>query len=239
MGIILLAAPYIFERKLLRFLLCIGAACLFHISSVAAIPMYFLYRKTFSKPFALLLVLSSAVCYFFNGIMIAIVGFFASFLPGRLGAIAVLYLQSSVYSGQAMFNTGIAFILNICLIVFMVVMIKPKNKRESLLFNALIAATVIKNISSGLMILDRLQPYYMMYGIILYGRMFGVFNIHKMKNMLFIYMCLIFAFFSFPFMKTRLNRARSETSGVVWYNYYNPYYHVFYHPAEAEQRKRP
>jgi hypothetical protein len=238
-AIVLLSTKFIFEHKFLPFFCFIGLACLFHTSAITAIPLYFLYRKT-NKIVSLFFIAFSSLFYFFNRVLISLVSLIVPFLPGRLSHIGAVYLASEVYAGQAIFRSGIAFIANILLVIIIVTCIKvDDNKRKSFFLNCLVLATCIKNVSAGLSILERLQSYYLVYGIIIYAYILRLFSFRKIKNIFFIYMCFVFIFFILPFAKPRLTRARSPTSGIIWYDYYNPYYNVLYYPSEADMRKAP
>jgi hypothetical protein len=91
--------------------------------------------------------------------------------------------------------------------------------------------------STGMMMLDRLAPYYLIYGIAGYTFMFQSINFGRLKELLFMYVFMMQVFFAAPVVKTVNSSGIAPLTGRSWQYSYVPYYNVLYHPPEAEFRK--
>jgi hypothetical protein len=156
------------------------------------------------------------------------------FLPGRLGTIALVYLDSEIYGGKPEFGTGLGYIGSFLMNLFIVSLCKTRDKRLRFFINCMIIAQIISSISTGFSIIQRFRAYYLMFGIIGYENLFRMFSFKKMANLFYIYVCIIILFFAIPFYKARTSHDHDRLTGNDVYFDYNPYYNVFVHPYEAE-----
>jgi hypothetical protein len=236
LGIVLLSTKYIFNRKIIPFLFMVVLACMFHISAICAIPLYFL-TWYFNKIISAIAMLASLIFYYKNNILILILSLIAPLLPGRLSEIAIKYLNSELYAGQTQgLNTGIYYIANLLLAMFLVLTIKPKDNKMIFFINTIIIAAIITNVSTGLVIIQRLRAYYLVYGIIGYTYIFKSINFRKLRDLFVIYACCIVVFFAIPFVKARTNYKISIITGRHMQYYWIPYYNAVYHSEKADYR---
>jgi hypothetical protein len=236
LAIILLSSGYIFNRKLIKFLLAVFIACFFHISAVFAIPLYFLYCKI-HKAFLLILLLGSQLFYFNNHFLTLLIEALMPFLPGRLAIIVPMYLNSEIFAGQAAFNTGLSHIGSIFIAFFFVFIVNPKDTRTSFYINTVAIAMIIKSMSSGFSIISRLTAYYLVYNIIAYTYLFVPSIFRKQKDFKYIYVCCFIILFALVPIKSRLTHGINRLSGRDIQYGWIPYYNVLYHPYEAKSRK--
>jgi hypothetical protein len=236
MGIILLGIENVFERKLIKFLFYILAASMFHISAVCAILIYFLYNY-FGKVLSFFLLLFSTLSYFYHDIIYFMVEKATVFLPGRLGFLALRYLNSEIFSRTAEFGTGLVYIGNLLMAIFILCICKSRSKKAWFFVNCLVMAQIISSIATGFSIIQRFRAYYLMFGILAYENLFTAVSFKKISSLFYLYLCMIVLFFSLPFFRERTVHSYDELSGRDTQYYYIPYYNVFYHPYQAEFRK--
>jgi hypothetical protein len=236
LAIIILSTKHILNRKFLLFVCYIVIASLFHVSAVCALPLYFLNRKI-NKFVLIVMVVVSCLFYYFPNVLSDIIKLFIPFMPKRLGTIATLYLAGSFFAQSAVFNTGFYFIANIALNVILICLIKPKNKETSFFLNATAMAVFIKNISTAIIIIDRLQAYYLIYGIIGYICFLSLINFKYFKEFIVLYSCLILVFFAIPYIRERTSDEIFQLTGRPIQEAWIPYYNVLSHPYEAQFRR--
>jgi hypothetical protein len=235
MGIILFGTKNIFERKFIRYLLYISIASLFHISAICAIPVYFLYNY-FGKPLLIFLMIFCSLSYFYHDLVSFLLTKITPFLPGRLGSIAEIYLNSEIYSKTAEFGTGLGYISRLFLVIFVVCLCRNRDKKTWFFINCLVMAQIISSVATGFAIIQRLRAYYLMFGILGYGVLFNVFSFKKVSSLFYMYLCIIVLFFFLPFFKDRTSHKPDVVTGRDIQYEYIPYYNVFYHPPKAEFR---
>jgi hypothetical protein len=236
MGIILLGAENVFERKFIKYLLYVFAASLFHISAVFAIPVYFLYNY-FGKPLPIFLVFFCTLSYFYHDAVYFLLAKITPFLPGRLGFLAARYLNSEIFTKTAEFGTGLGYTARLLMVVFIVCICKNRDKKTWLFINCLVMAQMISSVAIGFYIVYRLQSYYLMFGILGYENLFRSFSFKKVPGLFYAYLCMVILFFSLPFFKERTSHKYDELTGRDAQYSSVPYYNVFYHPYEADLRK--
>ncbi|GHT95461.1 hypothetical protein FACS1894141_4100 [Spirochaetia bacterium] len=230
-AIILFSTQYIFDRKALKFLMMIALACLFHISAIVAISLYF-FNKNWGKIIPVILVSISLIFYYKYDIVLLAVSIVAPFLPERLSLLAIHYLEIARQG-----NFGIAFIGTTALNLFLIIFFKPKNDKNCFFFNIIVVSSIIASASKGMDALDRLQSYYLVYATISYTYLFMLFDFKKIRELFFLYLCCILLFFAIPFERIRLNHFVSELSKRDVQYQWVPYYNVLYHPYNAQFRK--
>lgn len=97
-GLIMLSFIPLYERKLVRFVLILMCAGLFHISALMALPLYFLNTKSINS---LLYGSLLPIAYVFNFCKINIISL--------LSVIPVPYIQRKIFSYQTAMESGISF----------------------------------------------------------------------------------------------------------------------------------
>jgi len=235
LGIVILATRYIFERKLIPFVCVIGIGCMFHISAIAALPLYLL-TLNFGKLIPVIVILTAQVFYFFPESLLSIIEWISPFLPGRLSDIAIAYLKS-VFAERAGFSTGITYFSQLALALFAIVYLKPADKPMRFFINTLAVAMAIKGVASGVTVLQRLQPYYMVYGLVAYTHLFGI-PFTKANWLRPAYVCGLMFVFALPFIRERTANPVVDFAGGRPAQYqWIPYYNSICHPPEATKRK--
>lgn len=238
LGIVVLSAKYIFQRNMAKFAIVVVIASLFHISAILAFPLYFCTAHIKKWLLLVLLVLSEVLAQMHH-IVWTFVKMFVEYMPIRLANIAELYLKDAMYSGAKEFQTGIYAWAAFLLVVLVVALVAPKSNKDYFAVNTLVVATMVKNISSCFLILDRFVPYYIVFGLASYTLMFN----WKMKTPArqTIYHALVsfvlLLFMSVPYLKMLTNTAINPSTNRPSNAAYVPYYNVIHHPAEADQRK--
>jgi len=235
-AVIVLATPYILDRKMIKFLFFIFIASLFHISAICAIPLYFLNFKI-SKLILIPVVIGSMLFYYQHDLLGNIILVLVPFLPGRLGIIAAAYLKNDLFNKQVEFNTGIYYIARIILVLLFLCFIKIKDKRDYFFINASIFAVVLSQMGNGIMILGRLVAYYQIYAVIAYVYFFKLVSFRKLEKILVIYASCILLFFTIPIIRALTDTKISELSHKPRNHGAIPYYNALYHPWKAQYRK--
>jgi hypothetical protein len=234
LGIIALGSKYIFNHKFIPFLCVIAAACLFHISAIMAIPLYFL-NKNFGRIVPVIVILIAQIFYFFPEIIFSFIRFVAPYLPERLSKLAEGYLTTA-FAEKAVFGTGIYYLATVLLVVLLLLFVKPKNDKETFFMNTLMIAFVIKGLSTGVFIMERFQAYYLLFGMMAYPCLLSV-RLKRIKGTAVAFALCLCVFFSVPFFKLLTSTKISNLTGRPTNYSYVPYYNALYHPLEATKRK--
>jgi len=235
-AIIVLFSNYIFERKLLRFLLVIFVASFFHSSAVAAIPLYFLHRN-YGKIIPVLLILVSNIFFFFPNLLEIIVLQIAPILPKTLSMKATYYM-GSIFAQKGEFNTGLFYLSQLAITLLLILLVNIKDKKTAFFVNSLSVFTIIKALSISVYILDRLGAYYLVFAIIAFTYILDI----KIKYIQLYYTKLIFAavlllfFYVIPIRSITSRKIDKLTNRVENYAMV-PYYNCIIHPEEATSRK--
>ncbi|MDR0763176.1 MAG: EpsG family protein [Bacteroidales bacterium] len=243
LGFIFISARYIFERKFLIFLLMIIVACMFHISAIIALPLYFM-NKNYGKILLVTLILLSQASFLYPQFLTSFVQIITPYLPGRLSVISTNYLtKATVFIQQQELQSGFYYIARVLFAIFLITVIKPKNSKEFFFINTLAVATCIKGLSMGMGILERFVDYYLIFGIVAYILLLSI-NIPKwlkfpllLRTKPLAITFFIIAFFAVPFWRSITSDKISKLNGRPGSYRYIPYYNVLHHPDEASQRK--
>lgn len=235
-AIILFGYKYIINKSLGKYIIIVVLACMFHISAIAALPMYFITRKI---PNIILIasILFFQIFYFVPEITAYVVKFFLPFMPERLESIGNIYVNSILFADKVQFNTGIYYILKVLLSVIVIYLVDNDSKEKSFLLNSLAISMIIGAISTSMPIIDRFNAYYLIFAIATYPLLFNL-KISRIAHSTssIIIMLLIFCFFYIPF-HGRLTSKSGNSSKDYNNNSLNPYYNVISHPKEADFRK--
>lgn len=234
LSIILLGTQYIFEKKFYRYLGVVFMACLFHISAVVALPLYFLNRRI-NKYTVLVLMLFPLVFYFYPNIVIDLIDVFSPYLPERLSALVEVY-KDSFFARKAEFGTGLYFIATIFIYIITVLLVDYKEKNYFYV-NTLMVLVIILGLSNVVSIIGRFSSYYYSYAIIAIISLLDIKYkpFSKSVTNLFIYN-FIFFFFLFRLIVVLTQTQISPLTGRAGNYGYVPYYNLIYHPDEANER---
>ena len=235
LSVILLSTNYIFKRDFIKYALMVALACMFHISAIVAIILYFLNTK-WSKTFSLFIILASQVFYFFPGSVLKIVDIIVPLMPQRIGEIAQDYLNS-LFANKAQFNTGLFYIVTVIISTVSVLLANKDDEKMPFFSNSLVVAIVIMSMANAMMIIARFQSYFYVYGIVCIVNLLNIkiknINSYAIKSVI---ASILFLFFSFKTINViRSNNISSITNRVENYALV-PYYNVISYPQEATER---
>lgn len=235
-AIILLGYKYIIDKSLVKFILFVVIASLFHISAIITLPMYFMTKKIPNYIFIISILLFQ-IFYFVPETIAYILNFLLKFMPDRLEKIGNTYINHVFYANKAQFNTGIYYIASILLAIITMCLVKNNTPTRSFILNSLIIAIIIGTLSTSMNILDRFKPYYLIFGIAAYPLIFNV-KISKIKQYAssMIMMILLFTFFYIPLHQKLTSEKFDFRINLPANHSWNPYYNAIIHPKEAEFR---
>lgn len=233
LSIIALGSKYIFDRKFILFLCMIALACLFHISAVMAIPLYFLNRN-FGRIVPVVVVLIAQIFYFFPEIVFSLIRFVTPYLPERLSTLSEIYL-ATIFAKKAILSTGIYYLTTVFLVILLLLFVRPKNDKETFFMNALVIAFFIKGLSTGVFIMERFQAYYLLFGIIAYPYLLSL--LQRIKGTSIVVALCLCMFFAVPNFRLLTSTKISDLTGRPNNYAIVPYYNVLIHPQKATIRK--
>lgn len=190
-SIFLISIQYIYKKDLIRYVICVGIAWLFHSSAVILLPLYLLglanYQITHKRAVVIFIVFLSL---FFYGKL---------FLPAINELISLYFEKYELYEGQAILSTGFGLVLLAGLFAFILYFADVQTDRASLLFKIGMISFLILPISQFIMYLARVNMYFSPATIAIFPLI-----LTKIKNpfvkllfTLFLITFTIYGFFSF------------------------------------------
>jgi hypothetical protein len=236
-AIVIFGYEYIINRSLGKFLCVVILACLFHISAIIALFMYFI-TKRIPNVILILSILLFQIFYFVPEVTAHIVKFFLPYMPERLEEIGNTYVNDILHGQKVQFNTGVYYLAGVLLSIIVILSQSDKTREKSFLLNSLAFAMIIGALSTSMSILGRFKSYYLVYAIAAYPLIFNLkFSRISHKSSSLIMMLLMFCFCYIPF-HGRLTSEEIDSLTKRPMNYsWNPYYNVIHHPQEADKRK--
>ncbi len=237
LAILLFGYEHILNKSFGKFMTVVIMACLFHISAIVALPMYFMTRKI-PNYILIILILFFQIFYFVPGTAAHIVKIFLPYMPGRLEEIGHLYLNHVLYGSKVQFNTGMYYIASVLLSTIVIYFNKDKNSERSFWLNSLAVAMIIGALSSSIPIIGRFKAYYLIFALGAYQLIFNL-KISKIthKTTSLIIMLLLFCFFFIPLHRKLTSTDIDAVTGFPMNHTWNPYYNVVSHPEDVEYRK--
>lgn len=155
-------------KNFLKYFLLILVACLFHISSIIYIPLYFVLNKKFEKRIILALyIVGLVICLLRINYILAILSRFSGVLPGKISSKVNFYINSKAYNQR--YSLGFGFIERLCSFTFIYYFFYIKNyrnltERETIFFNiAFIYFSIFLYFSELNILVERL-PYLFVIG---------------------------------------------------------------------------
>ena len=235
-AIIVMFSNYIFERKLLNFLIVIFVASFFHTSAIAAIPLYFLY-KNYGKALPIILILAANVLYFYPELLKIIVLQVTPILPESLADRATYYMVS-IFAKKAEFNTGLFYLSQLAITLVLVSLVKINDNKTAFFINSLAMLAIIKALSTSIFILGRLESYYLVYALVAFTYFWDIKikQIQVRSTRLAFAAVLLLFFLVMPVKDITATKISNITNRPINYAIV-PYYNCIFHPEEATQRK--
>lgn len=237
LAIIALGSKYIFDRKLIHFIITVIIACFFHVSAIVALPLYFMY-SSWGKTIPIVLILISQISYFFPQFIFNIIRFITPFLPTRLADRTNIYINSSIFANGVEIRTGIYYLSTVLLAITIILLFTEKNKKISFFINCLTIACVLKSLSTNLEIINRVYSYYIFLGLVAYGYLLDI-KISKISHTLTknTITLLLIIYIAIPPIKAKTsNEIDTLTHRKCSYSYI-PYYNYFIHNSKIALRK--
>lgn len=234
-SVLLLGSNYLFEKRLLRWSIVVFLASLFHFTAMIALS-FPLLRIQLTKKTRFLLCLLPIAIWIVPQILFEILEII-SCVPGKIGSIVVHYLNSNRFNKGVELSTGLVFFSRLLFSIFIILFYSPKSTNENIFLNSLLVSTILKSCMIVFTMFGRLESYFGLYAIIGWIYFFEIKIIKKEKQLFCIPLFLFLLFFLLPFAKARLSTGISQLTGRSSQYQYIPYYNVFLHPADANQRK--
>ena len=123
MAFVFLAFAYVFDRKLIRYVVCIVAAIMFHTSAVFALPIYWIYRRKKLK--------ISSVMGGIVGISVVLVGFqsIATYIVNVLGF--TRFAQYMDIMGERVSTSGLGWLYSFLIMIPLYLILYYANNQSS------------------------------------------------------------------------------------------------------------
>lgn len=159
LSIVLVGTKYIWDRKLIKFLLTIGLAMTFHTTAIIMVPLYWLWQFKLENKLIWIL-FAEVICLFGarNIVLLAV-----KILPKYAGYVSGIYdIQGGSYS--------MLILLNVVLLFAFKIQNKTENKNNMILrmsVNATVMAIFLQILGYSMGIFGRIVPYYSIYLLIL------------------------------------------------------------------------
>ena len=234
-AILLFGSGFLFDKKYFQWCIVVFLASLFHFTALVAVAFVCLHVKLSNKMKILLCcvpiiiwVYPDVVFYFFETI---------AKIPGKFGELVTNYLNLEQFNKGAKLNSGLYFFSKILLSIFIIISVKPKTTNENVFLNSLLVSMLLGSCVVVFKMVSRLESYVGLFAIIGWSNFFQVDFIKNSKHVFFMIFFLFVIFFSIPFIRGKLDTSISELTGRESQYGYIPYYNVFLHPADANQRK--
>ena len=169
MSLILLAFDAMMEKKLIRYLLAVAFATLYHFPAIVFLPAYWLVKLN-PRAYLLFLVAGFAVVYLWRD---QIVSFITQF-----------YYEDRVFEGEERFLTGKVIVM---LALVLISYIRRPPSKEDLVYSASLQfvaiATVIQLFSVYNNVFERLADYYFQFSVIFVPFFFKARNEDRLELM--------------------------------------------------------
>lgn len=233
-AILLFGSNYLIENKWIKYTACVCIATLFHSSAVFAM-ICLLLRLRFPKILQISLFLISFLVVPFSHTIIQCMFWLANFIPGELGKLTSVYMNSSFGIGTGRY-LGLFFHTRQLLALLIIIFYKPKNTIDVIAMNALVFSCCILNISRFFWIIERLEPYVGFYAIIGLTRLFDIKFLKDNIKISFMALFLFITFFFSFFYRERMIHGVSKVNGQYVQGTYLPYWNVFFHPEGATRK---
>lgn len=235
MSVILIGAKYVFKRNFLKYLIIVVLACLFHVSAIVALPIYFLNRKI-STTISVLLILTVQVFYFFPSVILNMVETIVVIFPSRFQRLFEVYVGTS-YADKVEFSSGVYYIATLLFLIVVLFLSKKSTDKSIYFHNTLIILIILYSLSKAFLILERFQSYYYVFAIVCVVNMLDLkISSIKLNATKIISFAIIYSFFLFPLIKDLTNTNVGTRTGRKFNYAYVPYYNVLNYPPEATKR---
>ena len=238
LAFVVLSLKYIFERRLIWFLLMIFFAYWFHSSAIIALPLYFL-TKNYNKWLLFSLVLITALGIISQQAIVAVLEIAQRFLPANVVSTIAAYTvnidEANMQGAET--RTGLFALFRNVLVVTVLLLTNPKDSKMRFFINALVVGTILINLSSIVVIINRLSFYYMVFGVIGYTYLFSEQIKTRASYISIVYAICLLSFLSFPMIRAFTSTEPSVLNDRPSNYQLVPYYNFFFHPEGASGRR--
>ena len=151
-AIFLISIQYIYKKDIVRYLICIGIAWLFHSSALILLPIFFigLWNFEIDKKTAIIIFL----------VFISLFIYTTTFLPAINEVVSLYFEKYEGYQEQAELSTGFGLIILSCLFIFILYYSELQNKQRTILFKVVLISFLLLPISQSIMYLARVNMYF-------------------------------------------------------------------------------
>lgn len=238
-AVLLWGSGYIFKRRFWSWCMIVLIASSFHVTAIVCL-LFPLLNIHLTRKMRFLFCLVPFIIYFLPDLLFSFVELMTK-IPGTLGVLTMRYLSSERFSKGVELSSGIVFfskmIFSILILLLSKDIVKKKDDSTNFFLNGLLISVILNSLTLVFRILSRLEIYVCCYAIIGFVHFFRIGIIKKEKSFFFPILFLFILYFTLPFAKNMLvSKIDPVTLRDVQYQYI-PYYNVFIHPENANQRK--
>ena len=172
---------FIKSKKIIPYLFIVALAMQFHITAIFGIFLFFIQYIKNRKTLYVFVVLGLYLSFFGKNFISVILNLLLkfSFLPNRINLLINAYFISKLYSSQVKFNSGIGFLANLFLLIYIIKKYdNGTNETKQYFVTANAVSFLFTGFAINVEILTRLIPYFYLVG----GGMFSVSYIFHNKN---------------------------------------------------------
>lgn len=188
----IISIDYIYKKKIILYILCIGIASLIHTSALLLLPAYLLayYNGKINK--------LSIIIYFSIFIMLFV--FIESLAPFINRFIGNYFSQYEVYTDPGVVGSGLGIIYSALLLILLLSYDRFQNKKTSIIFKIAIISFMFIPLSINIQLIGRIVMYFgtatiIAYPIILMNLKKTVYKIIFVTTLMFITTFQFFQFF--------------------------------------------
>jgi hypothetical protein len=157
-----LSIPYIYKKDLVRYLLCITIAFLFHSSALILIPVFLIgvFNWKINKTWAIVLF----------GVFVMLFVSVKFLLPAINEIIRNYFIKYEIYQGTSQqLNSGFGIFVVAVLFVFTLYYARFQNQENSVLFKLAVLSFVIVPLSLSISLISRIGMYFATATILVYA----------------------------------------------------------------------
>lgn len=159
-SIFFFSVKYIIDRSIFKFLFCVFIGFFFHKSIIFVIPFYFLLNFNYGK-FQMIIILVASYIAQKLDVIILFLRYISFYIPGSYEK----YINSIV-NKRASFNTGLSFLFDLSLFIFIIFLIDKININK-VFVNAYLYYFSIFLITQNYSTFGRMSWYFKIFSIIL------------------------------------------------------------------------
>jgi hypothetical protein len=151
MGIFILSFGYLFDRKIIKYCLCIGAASFFHVSALVLLPLFLIFYYDWKvNTWAAITFFILFVCLFFFGDYA---------LPLIRILVNTTFEKYDVYQESSKLSSGLGLIINGVLLLFVLYYAKDLGRKKGIFFKMVIFYFLLIPLGLVLVVIQRVGMY--------------------------------------------------------------------------------